>query len=343
MQKFFYPSSNRQSADVVFNLTYRTARLLTAGGLLAALAMTTVPANACADGVTDCVAVESPQDTTRAGDFNAREDDTEAKATTMSSRLLDIAKHQDIPDVTMAELTRAFAYEFDLDRPVRPGDAFRVLYGTDRAPAALLAAELVLQGQVHKLYRFTLPDGTADYYDDAGRSWRTRLERKPLAAGDLASGFGMHTHPILGYSRMHTGVDWAAQTGTQVYAAGDGQVVQAEWSGSEGNKVRLANTDGFETGYLHLEKIAPGLHPGVRVRQGQVIGSVGSTGLSTGPHLHYEILYNGRYVDPLRVKLAPARELYGAALKAFMSERNRLDEQLRQTPPHELAPLEQPL
>jgi murein DD-endopeptidase MepM/ murein hydrolase activator NlpD len=319
--------------------------LIAAGGLLAALTMMTAPANAgCADGMTDCVAVEPTEDMTRAGDFNAREDDTEAKAATVSSRLLDIAKHQEIPDITMAELTRAFAYEFDLERPVRPGDAFRVLYGSDhRAPDALLAAQLVLQGQVHKLYRFVLPDGTADYYDDAGRSWRTRLERKPLAAGDLASGFGMHTHPLLGISRMHTGVDWAAQTGTQVYAAGDGEVLQASWSGSEGNKVRLANADGFETGYLHLQKIAPGLRPGVRVRQGQVIGAVGSTGLSTGPHLHYEILYNGRYVDPLRVKLAPARELYGAALKAFISERNRLDEQLRQTPPHELAPLEQPL
>jgi murein DD-endopeptidase MepM/ murein hydrolase activator NlpD len=286
-------------------------------------------------------AQNNAREATRVGDFNTREDDADdsVKAVTVHARLFDIARDQRLPQLAMVGLSRIYGYEFDLYRQARAGDTVKIVCGSDGvAQDALLTAELSFDGQAHRLYRFKTTDGVVDYYDDAGQSWRTRLIRKPIAEGIMASGFGMHFHPILGYARMHTGVDWAAELGTPVYAAGDGEVVKASWSGGDGNVVRIDNGDGFATGYAHLQKIVRGLHPGSHVRQGQMIGNVGSTGVSTGPHLHYEILVNDRYVDPLRVKLPPARILDGDELAAFMRERARLDESLEQSPARELAP-----
>jgi len=149
--------------------------------------------------------------------------------------------------------------------------------------------------------------------------------RKPVLAGIMRSGFGLRRHPILGYTKMHTGVDWAAPGGTPIYASGNGTVEKVGWESGYGKYVRVRHTNGYETAYGHMTAYARGIDEGTRVRQGQVIGFVGSTGLSTGSHLHYEILVNGRFVDPMRIKLPRGRVLEGPMLAGFEKERERLD------------------
>jgi murein DD-endopeptidase MepM/ murein hydrolase activator NlpD len=141
----------------------------------------------------------------------------------------------------------------------------------------------------------------------------------------MRSGFGFRKHPLLGYVKMHTGIDWGAANGTPIYASGNGTVEKAGWESGYGKYVRLRHNNGYETAYGHMSGFARGIQPGVRVRQGQVIGYVGSTGLSTGPHLHYEIWVNGRVVDPMRIKLPRGRVLDGPVLANFEHERDRLD------------------
>ncbi len=141
----------------------------------------------------------------------------------------------------------------------------------------------------------------------------------------MRSGFGLRRHPILGYTKMHTGVDWAAPTGTPIYAAGNGVVEKEGWESGYGKYIRLRHNNGYETAYGHMSAYARGVDEGKRVRQGQVIGFVGSTGLSTGSHVHYEILVNGRFVDPMRIKLPRGRELDGTMMASFEQERDRLD------------------
>ena len=149
--------------------------------------------------------------------------------------------------------------------------------------------------------------------------------RKPVANGIMRSGFGLRRHPILGYSKMHTGVDWAAPRGTPIYSAGNGVVEHAERTGGYGNQVKIQHANGYETAYGHMSSFARGMKNGTRVRQGQLIGYVGTTGLSTGPHVHYEVLVNGRFVNPMRIKVPRGRELEGPALAEFQRERDRID------------------
>jgi len=151
------------------------------------------------------------------------------------------------------------------------------------------------------------------------------MAAKPMATGIMRSGYGWRRHPILGYSKMHTGVDWAAARGTPIYASGNGIVVTAGWESGYGKYVKLRHTNGYETAYGHMSAFARGIQPGTRVRQGQIIGYVGSTGLSTGPHLHYEILVNNRFVDPLKIKLPRGRVLDGPTLANFERDRDRYD------------------
>ena len=162
--------------------------------------------------------------------------------------------------------------------------------------------------------------------------------RKPAAQGIMRSGFGERDHPILRYTRMHTGVDWAAPTGTPIYAAGNGEIATVGWEGGYGRYIRVRHANGYETGYGHMSAFARGIEPGTRVRQGQVIGYVGSTGLSTGAHLHYEILINSRFVDPMKVKLPRGRVLDGTQLATFEQERDRLDNMMTRNAPQRAAP-----
>jgi murein DD-endopeptidase MepM/ murein hydrolase activator NlpD len=190
----------------------------------------------------------------------------------------------------------------------------------------VLFTSLTVGGETKKFYRFQSPDdGLVDYYDEAGKSAKKFLVRKPVVEAVMRSGFGLRRHPILGYTKMHTGVDWATPTGTPIFAAGNGVVEKAGWESGYGKFVLLRHNNGYETAYGHMTAFARGIEEGTRVRQGQVIGFVGSTGLSTGAHVHYEIRINGRFVDPMRVKLPRGRELNGPMLAQFEKERVRID------------------
>jgi murein DD-endopeptidase MepM/ murein hydrolase activator NlpD len=185
---------------------------------------------------------------------------------------------------------------------------------------------LTIGGETKKFYRFVSPDdGLVDYYDEAGKSAKKFLLRKPVAEAVMRSGFGLRRHPILGYTKMHTGVDWATATGTPIFAAGNGVVEKAQWESGYGKFVMIRHNNGYETAYGHMTAFARGIEEGTKVRQGQVIGFVGSTGLSTGAHVHFEIRINGRFVDPMRVKLPRGRELNGQMLATFERERTRID------------------
>ncbi|HZT27276.1 MAG TPA: M23 family metallopeptidase, partial [Pseudolabrys sp.] len=168
-------------------------------------------------------------------------------------------------------------------------------------------------------------DGLVDYYDENGKSAKKFLVRKPVLAGVMRSGFGLRSHPLLGYVKMHTGVDWAGPPGTPIYAAGNGVIEKEGWESGYGKFILIRHNNGYETAYGHMSAYARGIHEGDHVRQGQVIGFMGSTGLSTGSHLHFEIRINGRFVDPMRIKLPRGRELQGPILAAFEQERERLD------------------
>jgi murein DD-endopeptidase MepM/ murein hydrolase activator NlpD len=244
-----------------------------------------------------------------------------------------------LPRPVIEDLIRLYSYDVDFQRKVQPGDSFEVLFaGEEETPGAegrtdVMFASLTVGGETKKFYRFQTPDdGVVDYYDETGKSAKKFLVRKPVGAGILRSGFGFRRHPILGVSKMHTGIDWSAPSGTPIYASGNGTVEKAGWESGYGKYVRLRHTNGYETAYGHMTAFARGIDPGVRVRQGQVIGFVGSTGLSTGAHLHYEIMVNGRFVDPMRIRLPRGRVLDGPLLADFDQERDRLDNMMTRAP-----------
>jgi murein DD-endopeptidase MepM/ murein hydrolase activator NlpD len=242
------------------------------------------------------------------------------------------ARRNGIPDAIIEDLIRIYSYDVDFQRKVQPGDSFEVLFaGEDETPVAdsrneVLFASLTVGGESKKFYRFQSPDdGIVDYYDEGGKSAKKFLVRKPVLSAIMRGGFGIRRHPILGYTKMHTGVDWAAPTGTPIYAAGNGVVERAGWESGYGKFVLLRHNNGYETAYGHMTAFARNIDEGKRVRQGQVIGFVGSTGLSTGSHVHYEIRINGRFVDPMRIKLPRGRELQGPVMTDFDRERERID------------------
>jgi murein DD-endopeptidase MepM/ murein hydrolase activator NlpD len=194
---------------------------------------------------------------------------------------------------------------------------------------------MTVRDQVFKYYRFQTPDdGLVDYYDENGRSTRKFLIRKPIVAGEMTSPFGMRYHPILHYSRMHTGVDWGAPIGTPIVAAGNGVVIKAEYTSASGygRRVEIQHANGYVTTYNHMSGFARGIVAGVRVVQGQVIGYLGQSGLATGPHLHYEVIINGNFVDPMAIKLARTREFDGKMLAAFKHERDRIEQLMAAAP-----------
>lgn len=249
--------------------------------------------------------------------------------------LYQTAKDHQLPERVRDILVATFSNEVDYNAPVRPGDALTVLHSEvdeedGDEPSELLFASLTAGGVEKRFYRFKSEDGTVDYYDEEGRTGDRFLMRKPMQRGVYRSGFGMRRHPILRRRRMHSGVDYAAPRGTPIYAAGDGVIQQAGWKAGYGRWVAIKHLNGYMTGYAHQSRIAKGIRPGVRVKQGQVIGYVGSTGFSTGPHLHYEVHVNGRPVNPLKIRLRRGKELSGEALVAFNSERDRIDALLDQ-------------
>jgi murein DD-endopeptidase MepM/ murein hydrolase activator NlpD len=278
------------------------------------------------------VSVDVKNIDTEVADNSEDGDENDTSGVRLYQSVYETALRNRIPRPIIEDLVRIYSYDVDFQRKVQPGDSFEVLYaGEDETPAAdsrndVLFAALTVGGETKKFYRFQSPDdGLVDYYDESGKSAKKFLVRKPVLAGIMRSGFGLRRHPILGYTKMHTGVDWAAPSGTQIYASGNGTVEKVGWESGYGKYIRIRHTNGYETAYGHLTAYARGIDEGTRVRQGQVIGFVGSTGLSTGSHLHYEILVNGRFVDPMRIKLPRGRVLEGQMLAGFEKERERLD------------------
>ncbi|WP_309085595.1 M23 family metallopeptidase [Chelativorans sp.] len=233
-------------------------------------------------------------------------------------------------------LIRLLAADVDFQSRLSPSDRLEVFFsqpkedGSASENSEILYVSASFGDRQRTYYRFQLPDGTVDYFDGEGRSARPFLLRNPVPNGRFTSGFGMRRHPILGYSRLHTGVDWAAPRGTAIIASGDGVVVKSGWAAGYGRQTIVRHANGYETSYSHQSAIAKGIVPGAKVRQGQVIGYVGATGTATGNHLHYELIVNDRKVDPMRVRLPDSRVLEDETLQAFMRERERIDELLRE-------------
>lgn len=242
--------------------------------------------------------------------------------------LYQTALEQDMPEEIIDDLVRMFSFDVDFNSRVQPGDALELFFtpGDENAAPKILYAALNTGNTKREFYRYRTPDdGATDFYDGSGQSAKKFLVRKPLNGGKFRSGFGMRRHPILKYTRMHRGVDWSAPRGTPIIAAGNGTVVKSGWASGYGRRVELRHTNGYVTTYSHMTGFGKGIREGARVTQGQVIGYVGSTGLSTGPHLHYEVLVNGRYVDPMRIKLPKGRTLDGEVRASFEEERYRVD------------------
>ena len=230
------------------------------------------------------------------------------------------ARKHDIDDKTTERIVGMFAYDVDLTKKISAGDSIEILE-TQRdgeGRQELLYVGLRLGSTLRELYRFRTEDGTIDFYDPDGETGKRFLTRRPLQGGGrLSSRFGSRVHPIFKSRRMHTGIDLAAPMGTPIYASGDGVIEKAGWVSGYGKKVEIEHVNGFETGYGHMSAFADGIKPGVKVRQGQIIGYVGSTGNSTGNHLHFEIKVNGRFVDPLSVKLPRDKSLPSQYADAF--------------------------
>ena len=285
------------------------------------------------------VDVQSMNNVPETAENNRSEDDDDDDGTgvRLYQSIYETAMRNKVPASVIEDMVRIYSYDVDFQRKVQPGDSFEVFFaGEDEGSTIterndVLFASLTVGGETKKYYRFQTPDDfVVDYYDETGKSAKKFLVRKPVNNAIMRSGFGSRRHPILGYVKMHTGVDWATAYGTPIFASGNGVVEVAGWEGGYGKYVKLKHNNGYETAYGHMSAFAKGMEPGKRVRQGQVIGFVGSTGQSTGAHVHYEILVNGRFVDPMRIKLPRGRSLDGALLAGFEKERDRLDAQMNE-------------
>ena len=261
---------------------------------------------------------------------------TDSSGVSVYQSLWETALRNNVPNAVIQDLVRVYSYDVDFERKVQPGDSFDVLYSNDEngeGTSEVRYAALTIDGETKKYYRFQTPDdGVYDYYDEDGVSDKKFLVRKPVPTGIETSPFGWRTHPLLHISEMHTGVDWGAPFGTPIFAAGNGEVEEIGLKGGYGKYVRIRHANGYETAYGHMTAFARGLQVGSRVRQGQIIGFVGSTGLSTGSHVHFEIVVNGRFVDPMRVKLPRGRVLDGDTLASFEKDRTQLDAVLAAAP-----------
>ncbi|HXJ00879.1 MAG TPA: peptidoglycan DD-metalloendopeptidase family protein [Micropepsaceae bacterium] len=244
-----------------------------------------------------------------------------------------------IPANLVVEIIHMFSYEVDFQRDIHPGDEFEVFfnrYFTDEGRPAkagdILAASMTLSGKKHLLYRFEMPGGDAEYFDTNGQSAKAMLMKTPVDGARISSGFGQRAHPILGYTRMHKGIDFAVPSGTPVMAAGSGTVIFAGPAGEYGNLVVINHGNNYATAYGHLSRFAEDIHKGAHVHQGDIVAFSGMTGLATGPHLHYEIRVGNSQVNPATVKLASGRKLEGDDLKAFFAEQAHIEQLVAATP-----------
>jgi len=250
---------------------------------------------------------------------------------TIRGSLYTAGEREGVPRAIMASLIRAYSHEVDFQRDIHTGDQFEVLYdqptardGTPVGQGVIIYAALVINGKARPLYRVTFGDGAVDYFDERGQSVKRSLLRTPVEGAHMTSGFGMRMHPLLGYSKMHQGTDFGAPTGTPIFAAGSGIVEDARFNGSYGRYIRLRHNGRIETAYAHLSRFAKGTYPGARVNQGDVIGFVGTSGRSTGAHLHYEVIVDRRQVNPMNVSMPTGRVLEGKTLSQFKQGQDRI-------------------
>ena len=233
---------------------------------------------------------------------------------------------QGVPNKIVQEFIKIFSYSVDFRRDVRKGDKFEIIFennitkdGKVASYGNILYAGLQLRKEKVALYRYTDSKGNTDYYTEKGLAMKKTLHKKPLSFQNarISSPFGKRRHPIKKRWIIHWGVDYAAPKGTKIFAGGDGVVQVAKYNGGYGNYIKIRHNSEYSTAYGHMWKFAKGIKPGKRVKQGQVIGYVGSTGLSTGPHLHYEVIRNGKRVNPRTIRAATGNNLAGKDLKKF--------------------------
>ncbi|MDE0781369.1 MAG: M23 family metallopeptidase, partial [Alphaproteobacteria bacterium] len=244
------------------------------------------------------------------------------------------ARNAGVPISVLVELVRIFSFDVDFQRDIWRDDKFEVMFERQRNKdgdvvnnGKILYAKLALRGTELPLYSFNNSEGNIDYFNEKGEGVRKALMKTPIDGARLSSRFGKRKHPILGYTRKHSGVDFAAPKGTPIYAAGDGSIVTAGTKGGYGKYIKIRHNSTYSTAYAHLNAYGPGIRRGKRVRQGQVIGYVGTTGRSTGPHLHYEVHRGGRQINPLTLKLPSGEKLKGSRLASFLNHRGTLDKE----------------
>ena len=250
----------------------------------------------------------------------------------IESSLYNTAIKLGIKPNTIVEFARLYGFQVDFQRDIWKGDTFQIIYeqfeNEDRSlieTGDIIFANLNTQGNDLNLYKFELEKNKIDYYDENGKSMKKTLMKTPINGARLSSPYGKRKHPILGFTKMHTGTDFAAPTGTPIMASGDGVVTRAQWCGGGGNCVKIKHNSVYQTVYAHMSKFGRGIKKGVRVKQGQIIGYVGSTGLSTGPHLHYEVIENGRKINSQKLKLPSGKTLKGKQRNKFEVNKIKID------------------
>jgi murein DD-endopeptidase MepM/ murein hydrolase activator NlpD len=285
------------------------------------------------------IAANAQDNQNTGGDDNG--DDDNGTGLRLYYSIYETALKQQVPKDMIERLLRIYAFDVDLTRHTKPGDTFELFYEQDdngKPVGDILYTALTLGGDLKRYYRYQSPDdGKVDYYDEDGKSARKFLTRKPIEGGEMRSTFGMRRHPILGYYKMHTGVDWADKIGTPIHATGNGTIIKAGWTNGYGRHIEIQHANGYVSTYSHMSGFAPTSAVGAPVTMGEVIGYLGMTGLATGPHIHYEVKINGSFVDPMRIKLPQGRELNGDLLVSFKQERERIDGLMSKAPVAEIS------
>ena len=250
----------------------------------------------------------------------------------ITNNLYSSAINSNVEPNIIVEFARIFGFEVDFQRDIRKGDWFEIYYekfiddnNKVRDTGKIIYASMFVNGGEINLYNFKYKNNEEEYYDIKGKSITKSLMKTPINGARLSSSFGMRKHPILGYNKMHRGTDFAAPSGTPIMASGSGTVTRARWCGGGGNCVKIKHNSTYETIYAHMKAFAKGIKEGRKVKQGQIIGYVGSTGLSTGPHLHYEVIVNGKKVNSQKLKLPSGKTLRGEERKQFELDRIKID------------------
>ncbi len=243
-------------------------------------------------------------------------------------------KNINVPDNIIMSFVQLFSFDIDFQRDIRNKNKINILFeqfkdkdGRLIKTGSILFAEIILTKDSYELYRFE-DNNYIEYFNSDGKSATKALMKTPINGAKLSSAYGMRKHPILGYNKKHMGVDFAAPIGTPIMAAGKGHIEYVGTNGGAGKYIRIKHLNGYKTSYSHLSSYASGIQKNVRVKQGQTIGYVGSTGLSTGPHLHYEVIFNGKKINPMNMKLPSGKKLKGINLKDFIIERNRINNEI---------------